>query len=39
MATTVPGSSAQGRESFGDDIAGIGSFFIDPEGAARRVFH
>jgi hypothetical protein len=39
MATTMPGSSAQGRETFGDDIAGIGSFFIDPQGAARRVFH
>jgi hypothetical protein len=39
LATTLPGSSAQGRETFGDDLAGMGSFYIDPQGAARRVFH
>jgi hypothetical protein len=38
MATTVSGSSAQ-PETFVDDLAGMGSFFIDPQGAARRVFH
>jgi hypothetical protein len=38
MATTVPGSSAQ-SETFANDLAGMGSFFIDPPGAARRVFH
>jgi hypothetical protein len=39
MATIVPGSPAQGRETFGDDVAGMGSFYIDPQGAARRIFH
>ena len=29
----------QERETFGDDLAGMGSFYIDPQGAARRVFH
>ena len=38
MAITVSGSSAQ-PETFADDLAGMGSFFIDPQGAARRVFH
>jgi hypothetical protein len=38
MATTVPGSSAE-SETFADDLAGMGSFFVDPQGAARRVFH
>lgn len=38
MATTVPGSSAE-SETLSDDLAGMGSFFIDPQGAARRVFH
>jgi Yip1 domain len=38
MATTVPGSSAQ-SETFANDLAGMGSFFIDPQSAARRVFH
>jgi hypothetical protein len=38
MATTVPGSSAQ-SENFASDLAGMGSFFIDPPGAARHVFH
>lgn len=35
---TVPGPSAD-SETFADDLAGMGSFFIDPQGAARRVFH
>jgi hypothetical protein len=38
MATTVPGSSAE-SETLGGDLAGMGSFFIDPQGAARRVYH
>src|SRR2546421_5630182 len=38
MAATVSGSSAQ-PETFVDDLAGMGSFFIDPQGAARRVFY
>lgn len=38
MATTVSGSSAE-PESFAGDLVGMGSFFIDPQGAARRVFH
>jgi len=38
MATTLSGSSAQ-PETFAGDLAGMGSFFIDPQGAARRVFY
>jgi hypothetical protein len=38
MATTAPGSSAE-SETLADDLAGMGSFFIDPKAAARRVFH
>lgn len=38
MSTTVPELPAEGRESFADDLAGMGNFFIDPEGAAKRVF-
>jgi hypothetical protein len=38
MATTMPGSSAQ-SETLANDLAGMGSFFIDPPGAARRIFH
>jgi hypothetical protein len=38
MATTMPGSSAE-SETLANDLAGMGSFFIDPPGAARRVFH
>jgi len=30
MATTVSGSSAE-PETFADDLAGIGSFFVDPQ--------
>jgi hypothetical protein len=38
MATTVPGSSAR-SETFANDLVGMGNFFIDPPGAAQRVFH
>jgi hypothetical protein len=38
MPSTLSGSSAE-PETFADDLAGMGSFFIDPAGAARRVFH
>lgn len=39
MSATVSGVPADRPESLIDDIAGMGSFFIDPPGAARRVFH
>lgn len=39
MSTLVPDLPLEPRESFGDDLAGMGSFFIDPEGAARRAYH
>ncbi|MBV9225226.1 MAG: hypothetical protein JOY85_14425, partial [Acidobacteriaceae bacterium] len=39
MSTTVSGVPANRPESLADDIAGMGSFFIDPAGAARRIFH
>jgi len=39
MATTASGNPTRDRETLADDIAGMGSFFIDPQGAARRVFH
>lgn len=38
MSTLAPELPADQPESFGDDLAGMGSFFIDPAGAARRVF-
>jgi hypothetical protein len=38
MATMVPELPAEQPESFGDDLVGIGSFFIDPAGAAKYVF-
>ncbi len=38
MSTMVPDLPANEPESFGDDLAGMGSFFIDPGGAAKRVF-
>ncbi len=38
MSTTVPELPAERRESFADDLAGMGNFFIDPAGAAKRVF-
>src|SRR5581483_1583020 len=39
MSTLVPDLPLEPRESFADDLAGMGSFFIDPEGAARRAFN
>jgi hypothetical protein len=39
MSATISGAPADRPESLTDDIAGMGSFFIDPAGAARRVFH
>lgn len=39
MSTLVPDLPLKPRETFGDDLAGMGSYFIDPEGAARRAFH
>ena len=39
MSTVVPELPAEQRETVGDDLAGMGSFFIDPEGAAKRVPH
>lgn len=38
MSTTVSGMPAQRPETLADDIAGMGSFFIDPPGAAQRIF-
>ncbi len=38
MSTMVPDVPAEQPESFADDLAGMGNFFIDPAGAARRVF-
>ncbi len=38
MSTASQPLSTQ-RETIGDDLAGMGSFYIDPQGAARRVFH
>jgi hypothetical protein len=38
MGTTVSDSSAE-HETLASDLSGMGSFFIDPRGAARRVFH
>src|SRR5947209_6876155 len=37
MSTTVSGLPTGHPESFVDDIVGMGSFFIDPAGAARRM--
>jgi hypothetical protein len=39
MSTLVPDLPLESRETFGDDLVGMGSFFIDPQGAARRAFH
>jgi hypothetical protein len=39
MSTTIPPSTTPPAGSFADDVAGMGSFFIDPQGAARRLFH
>ena len=38
MSTTVSGLPANRPETLADDIAGMGSFFIDPPGAAQRIF-
>lgn len=38
MSTMAPKMPEERRESFGDDLAGMGNFFIDPAGAAKRVF-
>lgn len=39
MSTLAPESPAGPRETIGDDVAGMGSFYIDPAAAARRVHH
>ncbi len=39
MSTLAPDLPAGQRESIGDDVAGMFSFYIDPAGAARRVHH
>src|SRR5579884_3335552 len=38
MATLVPDMPREQPESFAADLAGMGNFFIDPAGAAKRVF-
>jgi Yip1 domain len=38
MATLVPELPKEQPESFGSDLAGLGSFLIDPAGAAKYVF-
>lgn len=38
MATLVPEMPADRPESFAADLAGMGNFFIDPAGAAPRIF-
>lgn len=38
MATLVPEIPADRPESFAADLAGMGNFFIDPAGAAPRIF-
>jgi hypothetical protein len=38
MATIVPELPGEQPESFGSDLAGMGSFFIDPTGAAKYLF-
>lgn len=38
MSTLAPELPADRGESFADDLAGMGSFFIDPAGAAKRIF-
>jgi hypothetical protein len=38
MSTTVSGLPANRPETLADDIMGMGSFFIDPPGAAQRMF-
>ena len=36
MSTLAPELPLEPRESFADDVVGMGSFFIDPEGASKR---
>jgi heme/copper-type cytochrome/quinol oxidase subunit 2 len=38
MATMVPELPAEQPESFGNDLAGMGNFLVDPTGAAKYVF-
>lgn len=38
MATLVPEMPADRPESFAADLAGMGNFFLDPAGAAPRIF-
>jgi len=38
MATLVPEMPADRPESLGGDLAGMGSFFVDPAGAAPHIF-
>ena len=38
MATLVPDMPREQPENFATDLAGMGNFFIDPAGAAKRVF-
>ena len=39
MSTLAPNLPTGQHESFGDDIAGMFSFYVDPAGAAKRVHH
>lgn len=39
MSTLTPDLPAGQRETLTDDLAGMGSFYIDPAGAARRLHH
>ncbi|MBV9301476.1 MAG: YIP1 family protein [Acidobacteriaceae bacterium] len=39
MARAASGLPAETHETFADNLAGMGSFYIDPQGAAARVFH
>ncbi len=39
MSTRSPELPSGQHASFGDDVAGMGSFYIDPAGAARRIHH
>ena len=38
MGTVAPELPASSGENFGSDLTGMGSFLIDPAGAARRVY-
>lgn len=39
MSSLVPELPREQPETIGDDLVGMGSFFVDPEGAARRIPH